>query len=256
MACHYMCSACFSGGRRGSDCSHCKVELHSLQPDFYFWFWVGGGGSDCSHCKVELHSLQPNFHFWFWGWGGGSDCSHCKVELHWLQTAVPTSTSTFDSGGGGAGLQSHLELQILSQLFPLSFCSSITEDISLTGKSNNNNLAHKRNTRKVRRTALGTSIQTWSSETWSSKCSFSLIPTPPHCSHLNLMRVLYTYSISVSEGQVQILMPVPSAVYPQVLNFATLLLGRWAIIFSYEISVPEFCVQNRKIQRILWQVNV
>ena len=107
-----MSSTCFSGGC----CSHCNVELHSLQPNFHFWFFqspllilwgvrlqslqswtaltaaqlplliLGGkwvkpgrwhattcvllvfqGGSDCNHCKVELHSLQPNFHFWFWG---------------------------------------------------------------------------------------------------------------------------------------------------------------------------------------------
>ena len=76
----------YCGG--GLDCSHCKVELHSLQINFTSaqLQLLGGGGSDCSHCKVELHSLQINFtSAKLQLLEGGSDCSHCKVELHSLQ---------------------------------------------------------------------------------------------------------------------------------------------------------------------------
>ena len=116
------------GGGGGVRLQSLQSWLHSLQPNFHFWFW--GGGSDCSHCKVELHSLQPNFHFSFGG--GGSDCSHCKVELHSLQpnfhfwflggdqTVVTAKvncthcspTSTSHSGGEEVGLQSlHNKMQ-------------------------------------------------------------------------------------------------------------------------------------------------
>ena len=71
----------------GSDCSHCKVELHSLQPDFHFLF-VGVGGSDCSHYKVELHSLQPNFHFLFLGVGGGVGLQSLHNKMQSFQFCI------------------------------------------------------------------------------------------------------------------------------------------------------------------------
>ena len=38
------------------NCTHCRST--SLQPNFNSWI---PGGFNCSHCKVELHSLQINF---------------------------------------------------------------------------------------------------------------------------------------------------------------------------------------------------
>ena len=94
----------------GFDCSHCKVELHSLQINFtsvqlqLLGGWVGGGLTadtaklNCTHCRST--SLQPNFNSWVGG-GGGFDCSHCKVELHSLQINFSSAQLQLLGGGGG-----------------------------------------------------------------------------------------------------------------------------------------------------------
>ena len=130
----------------GFNCSHCKVELHSLQinftsaqlqllvgggltavtaklnythcrstslqPNFNSWL---GGGFDCSDCKVELHSLQINFtsaqlQLLIWG---GFDCSHCKVELHSLQINFTPAQLQLLGGGGGFNC-SHCKVELHS----------------------------------------------------------------------------------------------------------------------------------------------
>ena len=115
----------------GFDCTHCKVELHSLQINFtsaQLQLLGGGGGStaltadqlhfsqtstpgwggltsvtaklNCTHCRST--SLQPNFNSWVGG--VGFDCSHCKVELHSLQINF-TSAQLPTPGWGGGGVQ-------------------------------------------------------------------------------------------------------------------------------------------------------
>ena len=113
----------------GSNCTHCKVGLQSLQINFtaaqvqlpipggvqlhslQSWTAVTadqlhcspsstGGGSDCTHCKVGLQSLQINFTAatkFNWGGGGGSDCTHCKVET--AVTADQLHCSPSSTGG-------------------------------------------------------------------------------------------------------------------------------------------------------------
>ena len=79
------------------DCSHCRST--SLQPKFNYQFQEG---SDCTHCKVGLHSLQINFTAAQVQLGGGSNCTHCKVGLQSLQiNFTATQVQLPILGGGG-----------------------------------------------------------------------------------------------------------------------------------------------------------
>ena len=75
------------------DCSHCRST--SLQPKFNW-----GRGSDCTHCKVGLQSLQIKFTAAQVQLGGGG------VQLHSLQswtavTADQLHCSPSSTRGGG-----------------------------------------------------------------------------------------------------------------------------------------------------------
>ena len=80
------------------NCTHCRST--SLQPNFNSWV---GGGFDCSHCKVELHSLQINFtsaQLQLLGRGGSTavtaklNCTHCR------STSLQPNFKSWVWGGG------------------------------------------------------------------------------------------------------------------------------------------------------------
>ena len=64
-----------------------------------------------------------------WGEGGSSTLTHCRSQLHCIPTSTPeikiffsaTPVQFLPSGGGGSST-----LHNMSQIFSLSFCSSIT----------------------------------------------------------------------------------------------------------------------------------